>query len=57
MSGLHGFLKDLFTIFKLLLLNVYFYAEIILKNFIIPKKCFYKNLNGKVVLITGAGLR
>jgi hypothetical protein len=55
MLNLANIIADLCILVKLLALATYFYAEILLKNFIIPKKCLAKSIKDNLVLITGAG--
>jgi len=49
------FLYDLITMIFLIILDIYYVLESIIKNYLIPKHMVYKNIEDNVVLITGAG--
>ena len=46
---------ELFTVFKLIVYTIFSMIKLLIKNFILPAKLFQKNIENKIVLITGAG--
>lgn len=52
-----GFLNDQLSIIKLCFYAIYYYLEVIIKHFLLPKRFVYKDISGNVVLLTGAGFK